>query len=100
MTRTLRGEPLELGGGPPDDLVHLGLLLAERPADRDPLAGAGGDGRARLDPQLLIHPALDDPVDRLLGGPVLFVPAQAPLEPAVRALHRAGGVLPRDVEGR
>ena len=61
---------------------------------------AGGDRLRRLDPQVLVDAALDDPVDELALGPVLGVPVQAALQPAVRALGRARGVVAVDVERR
>ena len=45
VARALGREPVELGGRPRHDLVHLGLVLAERAADRDPVAAARRDGR-------------------------------------------------------
>ncbi len=94
-------QPLrQLVDRPRDDLEHLVLVLAERAADRDPADVARRHllrGRA---PQLLLHSALHDPVDDLALRPVLGVPGQAAVEPAVRALRRARRVLAVDVERR
>jgi hypothetical protein len=83
---------------PPHDLVHLRLVAAQRAADgqaerrpRSHLLGAPA-------PQVLLDAALDDAVDGLLGRAVALVPEQAAVEPAVRPLGRARGVLARDVE--
>src|SRR5215207_5459541 len=84
--------------GPADDLVHLRLVLAERPADREPERAAVGDLLRAPAPQVLLYPALDDPVDGLGVRPVALVPRDAPVEPAVRALGRARRVVARDVE--
>jgi hypothetical protein len=40
-----------------------------------------------------VHPALDDPEDRLAGGALALVPGQAAVEPAVGALGGACRVL-------
>ena len=84
----------------PDDLEHLVLVLAQRAADGDAERAPGGHllgGRAA---QVLLHPALDDPVDDLALRAVLGVPGQAAVEPAVRALGRARGVVAAAVERR
>ena len=83
---------------PAHDRVHLVLLGAERAADRDAVAFAGGYGLRRLDTQVLEHAALDDAVDKLAIGAALAVPVQAATQPAVGALGRALRVLARDVE--
>ena len=80
---------------PVDHGVHLGLVGAQRAADRDAVALAGGDRLRRLDAQVLEDAALDDAVDELAVGPVLVVPVQAAAQPAVRALGRARGVVAR-----
>jgi hypothetical protein len=104
VARALGGVAVELVRRPLHHLVHLRLGLTERAADGDPAAARRGDGLRRLAPQVLVHPTLDDAVDELLLGArpvrVLRVPAQAALEPAVRALGGAGGVLAADVERR
>jgi hypothetical protein len=56
---------------PVDDLVHLRLVRAERAADRDAVHGARGDRLGALDAQVVVDAALHDPVDELLGRPVL-----------------------------
>ena len=85
---------------PAHHLAHLLLGLAQRAADRDPVrAGAGHVGRG-LRAQVLVHATLHDPVHQLVRRPVLGVPAQAALEPAMRALHRARRVVALHVEGR
>ena len=65
-----------------------------------PSHGAGGDLLGRRAAQVLVGAALDDPVDDLAGRPVLGVPVQAAVQPAVRALGRARRVVAVDVEGR
>jgi serine/threonine-protein kinase len=90
----------QLGDRPLDDLVHLRLVLAQRAADRDPARAARGDLLRRRAPQVLLHPALDDPVDELVVRAVLGVPGEAAVEPAVGALGRARGVVAGDVERR
>ena len=87
-------------GRPRHDLVHLRLVLPQRASDRDPVAAAGGDHPRRLDPQVLLDAALHDPVHRLCRRTFRGVPAQAPLEPTVRALGRARRVVARGVERR
>ena len=76
-----------------DHLAHLLLVLAERPADRDPVDPRRGDGLGRLAAQVLVDAALDDPEDRLPRRAVLGVPGEAAVEPAMRALGRGGGVV-------
>ena len=83
-----------------DDLAHLLLVPAERAADRDPVDAGGGDRRGRRAAQVLVGAALDDPEDRLVGGPVLAVPVEAALEPAVGPLGRAGRVVVVGAERR
>ena len=83
---------------PLDHLVHLRLVGAQRAADRDAVALAGGDRLRGLDAQVLVDAALHDAVDELSLRPVLVVPVQAAAQPAVRALGRAGRVLALDVE--
>ncbi len=85
---------------PADDLAHLLLRVPERAADRDPVHVGRGDVGGRLGAQVLVDAALHDPVERLPGGRVLALPGDAAVEPAVRALHRAGGVVALDVERR
>src|SRR5437868_12393917 len=94
VARTIWGAALELGGRPGDDLVHLRLVLSERPADCDSIAPAGRDGGRGFEPKVPLGPALDDPVDDLPLGTVVVVPAQATLQPAVGALHRVRRVVP------
>ena len=86
---------------PLDDLEHLRLVLAQRAADRDPAERVARRDRLRGGAaQVLVGAALDDPVDGLALGPVLGVPLQAAIQPAVRALGRARGVLAVGVERR
>ena len=84
---------------PLDDLEHLRLVLAERPADRDPGDVTRGDllggGAAEV---LGSRPARSRRRPAL--GPVLRVPRQAAIEPAVRALRRARRVVAVGVERR
>ena len=47
-----------------------------------------------------VDAALDDPVDDLPLGPVLGVPGEATVQPAVRALGRARRVVAIGVVGR
>src|SRR4051794_18378954 len=100
VPRALRSGGLELLDRPAHDLEHLLLVLAERAADRDPARAARGDLLGRAAAQVLLHAALDDPVDDLPLRPVLRVPGQAAIEPAVGALGRAGGVVAAAVERR
>src|SRR5918992_850465 len=88
------------GERPPDHLAHLLLLLAERAADGDPRGARLDHVGGRLRAQVLVHAALEDPVEELPLGGVLGVPADAAVEPAMGALHGAGGVVALDVEGR
>ena len=100
VPRPIGGDPGQLGGREVDHLVHLRLVLAQRAADRDPVTGAGRDRLHRDRAQIGLDAALDDPVDRLSSRAVLGVPAQAALQPAVRALHRARRVVAGDVKRR
>ena len=81
-------------------LAHLVLLLAERAADRDAVHAAIGHVSARLGSQVFVHPALHDAVEQLALGRVLAAPGHAAVEPAVRALHRASGVVALHMKGR
>jgi hypothetical protein len=47
-----------------------------------------------------VDAALDDPEHRLAGRALAPVPGEAALQPAVRALGRAGGVVAVGVKGR
>ncbi len=87
-------------GRPVDDLVHLGLVGAERAADRDAVDLAVSDRLRRLGAEVLVDAALHDPVDELPVRAVLGVPVQAAAQPAVRALGRARRVVAVGVERR
>src|SRR5829696_8916285 len=95
VARTLLGELL---GRPADDLVHLRLVLAERPADGEAERVTGADLLGAPAAQVLVHAALDDRVDALPGGSMLLVPREAAVQPAVGALRAALRVLAGDVE--
>ena len=77
-----------------------GLSSPSEPPIATPPVRARGDGLRRAAAKILVHAALDDPVDDLALGSVLVVPGQAALEPAVGALGRALRVLAADVERR
>ncbi len=76
------------------------LVAPQRAADRDAVDAGLGDGLRRLASQVLVDAALDDPEDRLPRRTVLAMPLQAAVQPAVRALHRASGVVAVRVIGR
>ena len=97
VPRRLLGKP---GERPADHLAHLLLLLAERATDRDAVHACAGHVGARLGPEVLVHPTLHDAVEQPLLWRMLAAPGDAAVEPAVRALHRAGRVLALHVEGR
>ena len=97
VPRRLVGKP---GERPAHHLAHLLLLLSERAADGDAVHARAGHVRARLGSQVLVDPALHDAVEQLAVGRVLAAPRHAAVEPAVRALHRARGVVALHVEGR
>ncbi len=80
-------------------LAHLHLVAAERAADREPVDAGRGDVLGRFTPQILVDAALDDPEDRLALRPVLAVPGEAAIEPAVGSLGRARRVVAIGVEG-
>ena len=79
VTRQCLAVAAEFLGGEPYDLIHLRLLGPQRPADCDPRTAALRDGPRRSAAQILVHPALHDPVHELPARPVLGVPAQAAL---------------------
>ena len=76
------------------------LSWPSEPPIGDPVTAAGGDRAGGDHPQVVLHPALDDPVDGLAVGPVALVPVQAARQPAVGALHRARRVVAGDVKRR
>ena len=85
---------------PADHGLHLLLGLAERAAYRYALGRGRRHALGRLRPQVLVHPALDDAHEQLLGLGVLAPPAHAAVQPAVGPLHGAGGVVAVGVRGR
>ncbi len=99
VARPVGGDAVELERGPVHHLVHLRLVLPQRAADGDAVTATVGDGGGGGHPQVLLHPALDDPVHGLAGGTVALVPVQAARQPAVGALHRPRRVLAGDVKG-
>ena len=94
-------EPVELGRGPVHHLVHLrpcpGPASRRSRSRRSALAATTAVDST---PQVALGAALDDPVDGLRRRPLALVPAQAALQPAVGALHRAGDVVAGDVKRR
>ncbi len=90
----------QAGHRPAEHLAHLLLVLAERAADGDPIDAAGSDERRGLRAQLAVHPALDDPVQQLVGPAVLALPGDAAVKPPMRALHRSQRVVAVNVERR
>src|SRR5579875_16134 len=87
MARTLRRQPLELCGHPPNHLVHLWLVAPERAADRDPRRATGDDGLGGLGAQVPLDAPLDDAIETLVRRSVTPMEALAALEPAMGALH-------------
>ena len=80
--------------------MHLILALPQRAPDRDAGAAAGGDRRDRRHPQVVLNPALDDAVHGLPRRAMSLMPGKTTLQPAVRALHGARGVVAGDMKRR
>src|ERR1044072_5466959 len=80
-------------GGQLEYAAHLVLVAAQRAADCDAVDAGLGDCLCRGAAQVLVDAALDDAEDCLLRWAVLAMPVEAAVEPAVGALHRAGGVV-------
>ena len=71
--------------------VHLRLVAAEGPADREPVDGRARDRLGGLAAQVLVHAALDDPEHGLARRPVRRAcqARQRPSQRWVRSVERA-----------